>query len=95
MTSPVRTYAVAAVLAILAGAGVAYCQHQGDAPAPVDCSNVAYAVPAATKTKSTSKRTDTPPRREVRKDPRPVTSPSSSPPRRRTHIDLDLDMDGC
>lgn len=96
-----RAYAAAAVLAVLAGAGVAYCQHQGDDPAaPVECAGVAYAVPAVTKTKST--RTDTAPR-EVRKEPRVKASPSaaavspspSSSPRRHNHIDLDLDMDGC
>lgn len=98
-----RAYAATAALAILAGAGVAYCQHQGDDPAaPVDCAGVAYAVPAATKTKAPARRADTAPR-EVRKEPRAKASPSaaavspspSSSPRRHNHIDLDLDLDGC
>lgn len=104
-----RAYAAAAVLAVFAGAGVAYCQHHGDDPAaPVDCAGVAFAVPAGTKTKTKDpgKPADSAPR-EVRKEPRakasssaaavrPSTSPSSSSsPRRHNHIDLDLDLDGC
>lgn len=93
----------AAALSILLGLSVAYCDHRGDGEDLGPCAGVAYAVPAATKTKTP--KGDPPPRREARKDPqreerrqdvrKASPAPSASSSARRNYIDLDLDMDGC
>lgn len=94
-----RLLAVAAVLAILTGCGVAYCDNRGDeppAPAPVDCIGVMWAAPAATKRGTVKTGPDA--RREARREPRgerraPELRKASPRPSKTGRKRLDLD--GC
>jgi hypothetical protein len=99
-----RLLAAAAVLSIVTGCSVAYCQHQDGPTDTAPCAGVAWAAPAATKV--TPRKTGPALRREVVKEPHGYRStprvrkapprPSASPSHRHgNHIDLDLDMDGC
>lgn len=98
-----RLLAAAAVLAMIAGGGVAYCQHHGeDGPASVDCAAPAPPRPAPPR--------PAPPRVAPPAPPAPptlrkhTTGPSAPPAaqpsvtfsaRHNYRIDLDLDGDGC
>ena len=100
-----RLLAVAAVLAVVTGCSVAYCQHQDDAPPSDECAGVMWAAPAGTKTKTPRTVRQAP--REVHRAPskersapavrKPSPRPSASPTphHRRSHVDIDLELGGC